>query len=433
MSAAPPDEPPRRSHRPLALGVVVALLWAGALAVASSPSVRMRLGLERHESWRVIAKAPIKPVRHTAVWTGEKMIVWGSTSNEDWTVGCSIEGSVGAIYDPQEDRWTSFPPGPLKPREGQSAIWTGSEMILWGGYDPCGDARYADGAAFDPTAGRWRRIAPTTLEPRGGHVAVWTGSEMLVLGHASDAGAYNPLRDSWRSVAAPRDRGTGKAFVSDQNIVVWSALSGGDAGYGTLRSRGSVYSIADDRWRRMEGIASGIFGPVWTGTELIVLNLERVRSPIDGDGRPVRNGAYDPEADRWRSIPPGPKPRTLEQGSFVGGDLGVWTGREALFWGDDAKAFDPSRNVWRTMLEPPRDCRWAPAIWTGREMIVWRGGRGGASVADFGDGLAYTPPSDPTLAAVKGNRTARPSATPAPWEYDEGETAYDYRCGRPAS
>ncbi len=304
-------------------------------------------------------------------------------------------------------------------------------MIVWGGYVPCVDTPFDDGAAFDPHTSQWRRIARSPLTKRGGHTGVWTGSEMLVWGHGPAAAAYNPVADRWRRIASPLDRGQADAFVAGDDVIVWSVTEASDGDVPT-RSRGSVYSLRSDRWRRVDGTAFGRFGPVWTGRELIVPNLDPTRAPRDANGRRVSHGAYDPRSGRWRSIPRGPRLRTFEQGSFVNGDLGLWTGHEAIFWGDDALAFDPSRNVWRVMTEPPKDCRAAPAIWTGREMIVWGGVHGGAFYAGFGDGIAYTPPSDPTRPRV-GRRSLRPAKTPEPWELDEfgDPQRFDYRCGVP--
>lgn len=96
-----------------------------------------------------------------------------------------------------------FPVGPLAPRGGASAIWTGEEMIVWGGCDaePC-QTRFADGAAFDPDTGNWRMIAESPLEGLWYHSAAWTGSEMLIAGGMS-AAAYSPDSDSWRLLPDP--------------------------------------------------------------------------------------------------------------------------------------------------------------------------------------------------------------------------------------
>ena len=45
--------------------------------------------------------------------------------------------------------WRRLAGAPLSPRVGHSAVWTGSELLVWGGRVPGGAAK-ADGAAYDP-------------------------------------------------------------------------------------------------------------------------------------------------------------------------------------------------------------------------------------------------------------------------------------------
>ena len=63
---------------------------------------------------------------HTAVWTGSEMIVWGGEF--------SGYSNTGGRYNPSTDSWTatSLTNAPSA-RDGHTAVWTGSEMIVWGG------------------------------------------------------------------------------------------------------------------------------------------------------------------------------------------------------------------------------------------------------------------------------------------------------------
>src|SRR5206468_1310617 len=65
---------------------------------------------------------------HVAVWTGSEMIVWGG-----WIGGVT---ATGGRYNPSTDTWAftsmlNTPPA----REFGTAVWTGTEMIVWGGRD----------------------------------------------------------------------------------------------------------------------------------------------------------------------------------------------------------------------------------------------------------------------------------------------------------
>ena len=70
---------------------------------------------------------------HTAVWTGSEMIVWGGYD------GSAIL-NTGGRYNPSTDSWTatSTTNAPAA-RYDHTAVWTGSEMIVWGGYDGNGN------------------------------------------------------------------------------------------------------------------------------------------------------------------------------------------------------------------------------------------------------------------------------------------------------
>jgi N-acetylneuraminic acid mutarotase len=84
--------------------------------------------------------------------------------------------------------WRQLAASPLSPRIGHSAVWTGSELLIWGGRTTGGSPK-GDGAAYDPAGDRWRRLPPAPLAGRFGHAAVWTGTELLVWGGVRPAGA----------------------------------------------------------------------------------------------------------------------------------------------------------------------------------------------------------------------------------------------------
>lgn len=130
------------------------------------------------------------------------MIVWG---------GDGEEGSFadGAAYDPRRDSWRPIAPAPLAGRERHVAVWTGRQMVVWGGDADGGRLRFSDGAAYDPAVDRWRRLPRSLLTARFGHTAVWTGSEMLVFG-------------GFTSVLAP---GEGAASASGEELAATSAFS----------------------------------------------------------------------------------------------------------------------------------------------------------------------------------------------------------------
>ena len=128
------------------------------------------------DTWTATAAPPDARFGHTAVWTGGEMIVWGGYDG-------SNDFNSGYRYDPATDTWTATSTiNAPTAREYHTAIWTGSQMILWGG--SVHDISYPNtGGRYDPGTQTW--IATnTTNAPTGryGHTAVWTGSEMIVWG-----------------------------------------------------------------------------------------------------------------------------------------------------------------------------------------------------------------------------------------------------------
>src|SRR5260370_39385691 len=103
------------------------------------------------------------------------MIVWGG-ANANLL-------NTGGRYNPGSDSWvaTSTTGAPTA-RELHTAVWTGSEMIVWGGF-ASGPSYFNTGGRYDPSSGSWEATsttgAPTAREI---HTAVWTGSEMIVWG-----------------------------------------------------------------------------------------------------------------------------------------------------------------------------------------------------------------------------------------------------------
>src|SRR5437588_2469875 len=75
-----------------------------------------------------LTNAPDGRRSHTAVWIGSEMIVWGGTDS-------SGDLNTGGRYNPSTDGWTatSTTNAPTA-RDGHTAVWTGSQMIVWGGY-----------------------------------------------------------------------------------------------------------------------------------------------------------------------------------------------------------------------------------------------------------------------------------------------------------
>jgi hypothetical protein len=124
------------------------------------------------------ANAPIGRIAHTAVWTGSEMIVWGGGSGNP-----SL--NTGGKYDPGTDSWTATSTtNAPSVRTNHTAVWTGSEMIIWGGYFYDGSPHWLNtGGRYNPSADSWIATSMTNAPVgRSSHTAVWTGSERVIWG-----------------------------------------------------------------------------------------------------------------------------------------------------------------------------------------------------------------------------------------------------------
>jgi N-acetylneuraminic acid mutarotase len=365
--AAGPGVPsPRYSHTAVWTGSRM-VVWGGVDDTAEDTATGGRYDPATN-SWTATstgAGVPSARHLHTAVWTGNRMIVWGGTSD-----------STGGRYDPASDTWaaTSIDLNLPFPREYHTAISTGTQMIIWGGEPIGGGAPLYDGARYDPAADQW---IPTSMAgapfQRARHTAVWTGTEMIVWGGKEPVGGrYDPVRDSWVPTAesvVPAARTGHVAVWTGAEMIVWG---------GTVNApvnSGGRYDPATDIWRPTS-TGADVPSPrtmataVWTGTEMIVWG---------NDGLPS-GGRYDPVNDKWAptSLTGAPVARS--------GHSAVWTGSVMIIWGgasivsrterNDGGRYDPAADHWSptsTAAGVPAARLFHTAVWTGTEMIVWGG------------------------------------------------------------
>src|SRR5439155_22846322 len=122
------------------------------------------------------AGAPSRRSQFAAVWTGTEMVVWGGVTDG------GLELNDGARYNPETDTWTPMSDASgLEPRMEPTGIWTGEEFIVFGGMKfTGGQFSFGDGARYLPITDTWTPL-PTDNGPGGrtGHTAVWTGERML--------------------------------------------------------------------------------------------------------------------------------------------------------------------------------------------------------------------------------------------------------------
>ncbi len=365
--------------------------------------------------------------RHTGVWTGTQMIVWGG-----WVPAEFGPSNTGSRYTPATDSWSATSTAPDCPsgRWTHTAVWTGTRMIVWGGLSPAHSALNT-GGLYDPLSDTWQATSTVANVPavRYGHTAVWTGFEMIVWGgqtsggsgYLNSGGCYDPLTDSWRSTSTtapcPAERSFLTAVWTGTEMIVWGGFNSG----GYLNS-GGRYDPAADTWA---ATSTGVNCPtgreypaaVWTGTVMVVWG--GLGNTFDPDGQYKNTGGrYNPVSDTWLPTStawPCPTGRISMPGVWTGSEMIIWSGYDWSGGGnEDATGgrYDPVTDTWRpTAIAgncPSRRFDFA-SVWTGSQMIVWGGSASEAGIP--GDGGIYT---------VTGPAEAPPSgiATPAATDTD---------------
>ena len=375
------------------------------------------------DSWTstTIVNAPTARRGHNAVWTGSEMIVWGGLSQD------FAEINTGGRYDPATDSWTatSIANAP-NARWLHSTVWTGSEMIVWGG---SGNNIYLNsGGRYNPITDTWTATSMVNVPiARDYHTGVWTGSEMIIWGGSecggcilNTGGRYNPTNDNWRptsTVNAPTARFVNTALWTGSEMIVW----GGSDLMNYLHT-GGRYNPNIDSWTPtgLTNVPLGRIGhtAVWTGVEMIVWGGEdELFKPTNTGGR------YDPSTGSWilTTIVNAPSPRA--------GQTGVWTGNEMIVWGGNDTSgdfntggrYNAGTDSWTstTTANAPLARNSHTAVWTGREMIVWGGSATSGLVLNTGgiycaqSGPTSTPTPTPTPTAT-ATPTPTSTSTPTP-------------------
>ncbi len=280
---------------------------------------------------------------------GEGVCVAGTPAAIDDGDACTLDlcdpqsGAVTHPTSPACGSWEVTPPaGAPSPRTLHTAVWTGTEMIVWGGevdtaVDPAGVT--ATGARYDPVAKTWTAMSTANAPPpRHSHVAVWTGSKMLVWGGYGDTafeqsgGVYDPATDEWKPMAgsgAPQARVAHTAVWTGAEMIVWGGLNGNALGTGAR---------------------------------------------------------YDVAADTWAATPQGLSQRYSHGAVWTGSQMLVWGGNDYFDWHNDGRFFDPAGGWGGTtsMTDVPAFREQHTALWTGTQLVVWGGFDGGVNLSSGG-------------------------------------------------
>ena len=335
-----------------------------------------------------VVVASTRPTHDNLVTSDTGLVETSVAATTDDAAGPATSEPVLAddsTSDPEVIVWSLAAVDPRGPTVRPSVVWTGSEAIAVGGLDPDGQPR-TSAAAYDPVADSWRMLAD---QGDAGHridpLVEWTGAEVLVIGGDQPDGSlllsytqvYDPASDTWRTGAAPQTN----SFVSDRSPSAWTGteLLVWPPELGSEGVVPAAYDPATDTWRDLPAPpveARQQAASVWTGTEWIVWG------GTTGERELSDGAAYDPATDTWRVLAASPLSERRVRGVWTGTEMIVTagsrggdrqTGNGELALGDGA-AYDPVADSWRPISPGPAHPGFEP-IWTGQFVVMFAKGR----------------------------------------------------------
>ena len=262
----------------------------GRVAHAGSTTFRDEPSHANSSRW---TKLPLPPeVRDGAAFvsTQSHVLAWGGC-NPETEEDCEPTAD-GFQFDPTTGTWAALSPAP-RPGAYWRAVWTGTEAIF---LDATGDAELS-GVAYDQASAAWRPIATAPIPPRSGAVQVWTGAEMIVWGGGrprsatpKQGAAYDPAADTWRRIAdAPIGLNLASGMWTGEEMLVFGSLLDRRNRAATKVSVGAAYDPVANEWRKLprSKLSAQATSAVWIGGRMVAWDYE------------VRSQEYDPVSNTW--------------------------------------------------------------------------------------------------------------------------------------
>lgn len=245
--------------------------------------------------WGAMSPSPAKlRAGFSITWTGSEMVIIGG-ADEEHTY--PYNGPTAAAYDPLTDTWRVPHLGndPKFQRGFHTTVWTGSKILVWGGFEP--NSCSTQGYVYDPVTDSSRLMsiegAPST---RAFHTAVWTGRAMFVwggraldkdcreAGRLNDGAMYDPVTDRWTSPSIPQVKGVSRhqALMLDDRVMIWGGVD--DNSDASFDNRVLMYDLVDNKWSitsPLGPVGRSDFVMLYTGRDVVVWGGMQKTSPYN--------------------------------------------------------------------------------------------------------------------------------------------------------
>jgi len=231
------------------------VFWSGSFGSRYNPSTNIWTTLP-------VTNAPSPRGLHTMIWDGTRVIIWGGT-------GAGGPLNTGAMYNPSTNTWTTMNTlGAPTVRYSHTAVWnnTAGRMIIWGGSWSAYD-ELNTGGIFNPFTNTWTGATNTVGAPpiRTNHTAIWTGTDMIVFGgmwtdanpaiiELNDGYKYNFSTNAWTSInttGAPRPNYNHTAIWTGTAMFVTGGVISG--AYGSSNQFSNSYNPVTNLWTGIAG------------------------------------------------------------------------------------------------------------------------------------------------------------------------------------
>lgn len=281
-----------------------------------------------------------------------------------------------------------------------SAIWTGSEMIIWGG-DYSGNTTSASGFKnkghrYNPLTDSWTSTNETGAPVgRFKHIAAWTpNNRMLIFGGHSEASSganvpyndgalYDPLSNMWGPLFSTVNAPDGfqllnrpKVYDGNNRIFCWGWYVGS--------AFGKMYTISTNTWSDISLVNAPserqAASAVWMGGSINKLLVWGGYTPGSPFVYHNTGKIYDPVSNTWTNVATPPAAIAACVSPVL-----QWTGTEVFLYGgsliggdihfNHAAKYNPATNTWATIssIGKPSE-RFAYATqWADNKFLIWGG------------------------------------------------------------
>ena len=147
------------------------LIWGGQ----TGPDTQVGQGVSYSpatDKWQALPLSPLRAKQQaTGVWSGRFFYVIGGTTGSRGSDTWPVPGPGAAAYDPITRAWTALPVAPVDPnapyrgngpadngpatqRADAIGVWTGTSVLVVGGYNCCSQGHLAGGLVWTPRNGK---------------------------------------------------------------------------------------------------------------------------------------------------------------------------------------------------------------------------------------------------------------------------------------